>query len=777
MSATDSVLASTLLAGLLLGLGKPYAIAQQIKPDALIAQASPFQSQVQPINSPYSSSVESAPNPASQTAAGYTLIHVDSTVGNNTTGDGSQFRPFQTITQALRSAPPNSIVLLAPGVYSSATGESFPLLLKSGVTVQGNPNASDRPVLIQGGGFLQSASARQRRNATILAADRSGLANVTVTNPTPDGHGLWIETGSPIILESRFVGSRSSGIFIAGSGAPIIRGNYFNQNRLAGLIVNGHSQAEVRENLFEATGVGIRVAEGARPRISHNRIIHNQDGLVILENAQPELEANQISQNRRNGLVEFGPSAISSTHNGTGEHPNQELNSVTVSLAEQADSSRLVQPAQPVQAPMSAGDSPTLNQTTQIAAGVATESRSATPQTAQTIVSVEDASPTPNQPPSIEAAAATESRPTQATQPAQAPVSAVDAPSMLNQTTLSVQSVTMNQSVTDLNVSQPADQPIAAFNAPQTEVNESAAAPTVEQPEIPPDISIPTAASSMLDQTGTDLPEISTLSDQASSDLPTVTLPAQILPSTSSPGETVTEDSSPPINQATPVDAEGADKETDSPRFSALLTRLGVPNLSPNRLDQPTPESAQTEAIEIPVIFPSTNQADPINQLAIGSATPTSESTVGATEIIEIPVIAPPVSDPELSHLPEIPSDPTPAPDIAAPLQVPSSDIPIGSISGLPTISTPVEATDRTDAPPVPPSRATSLGLYYRVLVQAEDEATQAQVRAQVPDAFRIHFDGQIVMQVGAYADQAAADELADRLIQNGLEASVEFIQ
>ena len=691
MPAHDSILASTFLTALLLGLGESGAIAQAMKSNTLISQSSPFQSSAQPVTRPYSSSVELETDIANR-AADYTLIHVNPTLGHNTIGDGSQSRPFQTITQALRSAEPNSIVLLAPGVYSIATGESFPLLLKPGVTVQGNPNRGDRPVLIQGGGFFQSASALERRNATILAADRAGLANVIVTNPTPGGHGLWIEAGSPIILESSFVGSRNAGIFIAGSGTPIIRGNYFNQNRLAGLMINGSSQAEVRGNLFEATGVGIIVAEAATPRIINNRIVHNQDGLVIYGDARPELEAKRISQNRRNSLVEFGASVAASTIEATGDQPAEETASVMVlSLADQDAASRPTQETQPEPAAESAEDSPSrLNET-------------------------------PNETPPREEGAATAEL-----------VVAVD----------------MSQAE------------VAAIT--------SAASPELpEPPEITLDIPIPTAE------------EIST-PNQAAADLPSVALPAQILPSTSSQVASTAEDSFPTLDQAALIEeAEAAGKRTDSPRFSTLLTRLGVNNLIATRTSEPTPELAPSEAIEIPVISPLTNQVDP-NSLAIGSATSGLESTTDAAVAIEIPVIAPPVSDPELSHLPELPGNAAVVPTAPDRLQAPSSDIPIGGIGGiegLPTISVPAEATGRPEGLPAPPSRAASLGLYYRVIVPAEDKATQEQVRSLVPDAFRTNFDGQIVMQAGAYEDPGAADELANMLIRKGLEAVVEFIR
>ena len=813
MPAHNSLWSSTLLTALLLGLGESGAIAQPMQTDPLIAQSSPFQSTAESVNNPYSSSVDPAPGAVSS-AVGYTLIHVNPAVGQNETGDGSQLRPFQTITQALRSADPNSIVLLAPGVYSIATGELFPLLLKPGVTVQGNPAGRDRPVLIQGGGFFQSPSAAERRNTTILAADRAGLANVIVNNPTPGGHGLWIEAGSPIIRESQFVGSRNAGIVVVGRGTPIIQGNYFNQNRLAGLMITGPSQAEVRENLFEATGVGITVAEGATPRIISNRIVHNQDGLVIYDNARPELEANQISQNRRNRLVEFGAPAMASTVGDGGEQPTEASSAITgISSADQiATPANQGTIAANQNADTGNQDTDTSNQDTAAAApnAVVITTQASFPDQPSTGASTLALNPIHIETAQNEEGSTTD-EPIVAVNERLAEAEATEVEISVEESTegeaeseeiaISVEDnaeAAADASIPDVsfavegNAEAAADVSIPDVSVAvednaemESDVSTLEAEKSAEEGEafvisaapesIPPERNAPSESSDRsLDSS---MPTADRLAPgQMAADPPSVVLPAQILPSTSSPAPPV-EDSLPVLEPTPPTEAaplDTADKRTDSPRFSTLLTRLGVTNLINTRSSESTSTPAQSEAIEIPVIGPSSHQTE--HPLAIGSATSETSSTASAVAI-EIPVIAPPVSGADLSSLPEIPVNRAAAPSASGRLQVPSSDIPIGSASGLPTISVSRAAAGFSEGPPAPPSRANTLGLYYRVIVAAEDEATQDQVRSLVPDAFRTQFDGQIVMQVGAYEDQAAADEQANRLIRNGLAAEVKFIR
>ncbi|HEY9890063.1 MAG TPA: DUF1565 domain-containing protein, partial [Candidatus Obscuribacterales bacterium] len=235
---------------------------------------------------------------------GYAVIHVNARSGSDSQGDGTQLRPFKTITQALKMAEANTLILLAAGVYSADSGEVFPLALKPQVTVQGlaGPNTSE--VMIFGHGNYYSPSSGLR-NITVLGANNAGLANVTISNPHPEGTGLWIESGSPIILENAFFRNGLHGVYIAGEGTPVIRGNYFAENGSAGLVIAGPSSAQVQANVFENTGTGITVAPNATPQILDNRISRNLDGLIVHAEARPTLENNQISRNRRNSIVDY----------------------------------------------------------------------------------------------------------------------------------------------------------------------------------------------------------------------------------------------------------------------------------------------------------------------------------------------------------------------------------------------------------------------------------------------------------------------------------------
>ena len=236
-----------------------------------------------------------------------TLMFVNPIIGNDSSGNGSQSAPWRTITQALRVAPPNTTILLAAGTYSSESGETFPLMLKPGLTLQGDPSTRGRGVIIRGGGeYLSRTSASQ--NITILGANQAALSGVTVTNSNRRGYGLWVESTSPVVENNTFSGSTHDGISIVGSGSPLVRSNLFTQNGGSGITIFGSSQAEVRENIFENTGFGINIADTAVPRLLNNQIRQNRSGVVVQESARPILRGNTIENNQQDGLVAIAQS-------------------------------------------------------------------------------------------------------------------------------------------------------------------------------------------------------------------------------------------------------------------------------------------------------------------------------------------------------------------------------------------------------------------------------------------------------------------------------------
>ena len=234
------------------------------------------------------------------------VIYVSSTTGNDQ-GQGTQQSPFRTITKALSLAQKNTAIILAPGTYSSATGEQFPIILHDNITLQGNPNTKGKDVVITGGGYYTSRTFA-RQNIAVLGANGSRISGVTITNPSERGYGLWIESSSLMVSQNTFMGNTHDGISIVGMSAPIIQENSFIQNGANGVTIYGTSRPEIRNNDFQNTGFGINIAQNAAPFLIGNRVFDNKDGVVIQANARPILRDNQIERNQRDGIVAIAQS-------------------------------------------------------------------------------------------------------------------------------------------------------------------------------------------------------------------------------------------------------------------------------------------------------------------------------------------------------------------------------------------------------------------------------------------------------------------------------------
>jgi len=251
-----------------------------------------------------------------------TVIYVNPTTGADNAGAGTTSNaPYKSISFALSQAQPGTTIQLAPGNYSQETGETFPILLKPGVTLRGDEASRGQGILISGGGFYTSRTFA-RQDITILAEQNTTITGVTVTNPNSRGTGVWVESTNPIIKNSTFTNSIREGVFVTGTGNPKIESNIFVQNKGNGVSVAKSAQGEIRGNLFQDTGFGIAIGGTSTPLVVENQIIENQDGLFISESAKPVLRKNVIQNNKRDGIV----ATVSALPDlGTNENPGGNL--------------------------------------------------------------------------------------------------------------------------------------------------------------------------------------------------------------------------------------------------------------------------------------------------------------------------------------------------------------------------------------------------------------------------------------------------------------------
>ena len=233
---------------------------------------------------------------------------------NPETGDDSQTgkktSPLKTITQALAIAKDGSTIQLAPGTYSKDTGETFPIVVKNKITLQGDPQNQGYRTIIKGEGYFTSPTGAGQNVAIAAFKDAVAIIGVTVTNNHSRGHGIWVESASPKIISNTFTRNGNTGVSLNGKSSPLVEDNYFYNNSGNGLLVYGTSQPEVTKNTFEQTGFGISLVQNSVAKISENLFDGNRIGIILEGNAQGTLRGNEIINSQESGLTAIAQSRV-----------------------------------------------------------------------------------------------------------------------------------------------------------------------------------------------------------------------------------------------------------------------------------------------------------------------------------------------------------------------------------------------------------------------------------------------------------------------------------
>ncbi|MEO1592657.1 MAG: S-layer homology domain-containing protein, partial [Cyanobacteria bacterium J06632_22] len=223
-----------------------------------------------------------------------TVLYVNRSTGQDNQS-GSTGSPFKTISRALQQAQSGTTIQIQAGSYDQ--GETFPLVVPAGVTLAGQGGA----VVITGGGTFTTQEFGQQ-TVTVVLRDRSQLRSLTIKNRADQGTGVWIETGSPVLVSNRFVNCRRDGVFVSSNALPVILENEFFENAASGLFMVRQAKGEVRQNTFRKTGYGIAISDQAAPLLLGNTLQENRSGLVLSRSARPVLRQNRLVDNQSTGL-------------------------------------------------------------------------------------------------------------------------------------------------------------------------------------------------------------------------------------------------------------------------------------------------------------------------------------------------------------------------------------------------------------------------------------------------------------------------------------------
>ena len=191
------------------------------------------------------------------------VFYVDAVNGHDITGTGSVAAPWKTITYALsQTTGPGTEIRLASGVYSQATGEMFPIVMKSNTWLNGENRDQ---VIILGDGQnavfdFPSTTIYQPETIIESVTIRNGQTGVSATGTTSGG-------GSQFVISNTRIISNSAGLSLITSWSQVV-----------------HAQL-VHSEVVSNTGTGIylnaAVSASSAIDVVDSRIEHNgSDGIV-----------------------------------------------------------------------------------------------------------------------------------------------------------------------------------------------------------------------------------------------------------------------------------------------------------------------------------------------------------------------------------------------------------------------------------------------------------------------------------------------------------------
>ena len=259
---------------------------------------------------------------AAPAVANATTIHVDIAIGNDLGGNGTAAWPYQHITRGLADAVYGDTVKVAKGEYSPVSGETLPLVIPIGVTVQGDTtpwmpvdslagtvisgNDTGRMMEIHQGdqntivdGLLFTGNAAPVRGSAIYV-DGGSLPGggpmikdcAFYGTSAPGGGAIWINKGMPTWCKPRIercifavtatTGGHSGGAILNDSGQLTLTDSYFISCTAAaggwGGAIRTYDETTIRECIFlgcSATQGGAVLSHDAHTSISESIFLGN----------------------------------------------------------------------------------------------------------------------------------------------------------------------------------------------------------------------------------------------------------------------------------------------------------------------------------------------------------------------------------------------------------------------------------------------------------------------------------------------------------------------
>lgn len=199
-----------------------------------------------------------------QPPAGVGITFVDPLKGDNITGDGSAKNPYKTITRAIQNSEKE--IRLSHGVYDSASGEVFPIVLPTNVELTSEPInvANSSAALVRGAGEFNSKHVVSLQAVAIVLNESNLIRSLVVESP--NGIAVWDEGDE--------------------TNNRILRSAI--QNSRIGVVSVNKSSISIEETTVQNNqDIGIQLLHESMSSFTNLKIINNGIGVVIQDDAKP----------------------------------------------------------------------------------------------------------------------------------------------------------------------------------------------------------------------------------------------------------------------------------------------------------------------------------------------------------------------------------------------------------------------------------------------------------------------------------------------------------
>lgn len=229
------------------------------------------------------------------------VLYVDPSRGSDRQDGRSLEHSLKTIGAALRLCQEPTLIRLAPGEYTSASGEQFPLRVPFGCTLEGGTQGGRPSAVVRGGGVVEHPLLGIRPVACILAEDAT-LKSLRLSNPQERGTGVWMAAGRPQMVRVFVQQCGHYGAIALDEGLPIVQNCVFESCGLAGVALFTHSKGQFERVFCRNNRAGFLLQDASAPLVKSCTLDRNQVGMEITGTASPVLRDNRIQNNRQYGL-------------------------------------------------------------------------------------------------------------------------------------------------------------------------------------------------------------------------------------------------------------------------------------------------------------------------------------------------------------------------------------------------------------------------------------------------------------------------------------------